>query len=443
MASLARLITSTSQDTLPLFGVWSNYSNTPGWSVYDSDLGMVAGGRADTGAEMYSTWTGNNYSDGNISSNSFTSYWVGGTPLQYHCGNGLVNLPTSGGYIPHVGVNPSTTSSIWQYFGTVIEQEGIRPRYDVYVVNATVRMYNRGATMYNETFNWQSSTYSTTGGGTTTYGMISYNERARKLCIITSDGSSYWYHEWYHPGVSLGKDYVVGNLRKFMSEAKAGTNGASYKRNTLTWNQDSAYSSYGESQYHNRIIMGDNGRVGLVRFVPNYQTSHRYFDPVANEGSATASGAISSVSVTTSYGQEQGAQYGMRHNHTWDNNWFVCYSPYYYYGSGVNAHYVSAKDPQYGYYYQYGSSTNGFTIVPFGERQFIHRYNEANADGNAGLTFGFAEPEGAFRTGFNNTGSATSNGSSLNPHFSSGIIDTYYTSTLYPALIPMRSWRIR
>lgn len=116
MASLARLITSTSQDTLPLFGVWSNYSNTPGWSVYDSDLGMVAGGRADTGAEMYSTWTGNNYSEGNIGSSSFTSYYVGGTSLQYHCGNNLINLPTSGGYIPHVGVNPGTTSGIWQYF---------------------------------------------------------------------------------------------------------------------------------------------------------------------------------------------------------------------------------------------------------------------------------------------------------------------------------------
>lgn len=440
MASLARLIGGGSQDPLPLFGVWSNYSNTPGWGVYDSDLGQIASGRADTSAEMYSAYTGNNYNDGNnVSSNNFSTGWVSATPFQQADGNWLVNLPASSGWQSHVGNNPSTLQSHWPYFGTVIEQEGVRPRYSLYVNGTTVRVYPRGGTQYLETFNYNSSTFITTGGGTSTSGMISYSERLRKLAIITSDGSSFWYHEWYHPGVSLGKDYGMGSLYKFMSEAKAGVNGASYKRNTLSWST-SSYSSYSESQYHNRIILGDNGMVGLVRMTPSNQTIHSYFTPGANEASVSKTD-VSSLSLTTSYGIEQGQYYGMRHNHTWDNNWFACYSPYYYYGSGINIHFVSAKDPSKGYNYQNGGSSNGFSIVPIGESKFLARTNETNADGTVGLSVGYFDPAGIANSGYGFNGSAVSNGGTINYNQNGGIIDTYYTSTLYPTLIPMRSWR--
>ena len=51
-------------------------------------------------------------------------------------------------------------------------------------------------------------------------------------------------------------------------------------------------------------------------------------------------------STTTSYGANQGPQYYTKFNTTWDGTWGMIYSPYYYYGVGLNAFCMSLENPR-------------------------------------------------------------------------------------------------
>ena len=51
-------------------------------------------------------------------------------------------------------------------------------------------------------------------------------------------------------------------------------------------------------------------------------------------------------STTTSYSAENGNQYYTKFNTTWDGKWGIIYSPYYYYGPGINAFAMSLENPR-------------------------------------------------------------------------------------------------
>ena len=51
-------------------------------------------------------------------------------------------------------------------------------------------------------------------------------------------------------------------------------------------------------------------------------------------------------STTTSYGANEGSQYYTKFNTTWDGKWGMIYSPYYYYGCGLNAFCMSLENPR-------------------------------------------------------------------------------------------------
>ena len=146
------------------------------------------------------------------------------------------------------------------------------------------------------------------------------------------------------------------------------------------------------------------------------------------------------MGATTSYGIEQGSFYGQRTNITWDNQWVAAYSPYYYYGSGMNCWFINTADPTKHYYYQNSTSSSGIGIAPFGEGKFVLRDNENNTNGN-GLSFYTIDPTGAFLYG-RNRGSTVSNGGSLSNYSNSYGWDAFSTTTNYAALVPMTSWTV-
>ena len=51
-------------------------------------------------------------------------------------------------------------------------------------------------------------------------------------------------------------------------------------------------------------------------------------------------------STTTSYGANQGSQYYTKFNTTWDGTWGMIYSPYYYYGVGINGFCMNLENPR-------------------------------------------------------------------------------------------------
>ena len=440
---LSKFIDPNSIEPLPTFSTYDATSNMAG-SVYDSNLSAVTNWVVNTSAEgwSYSHAAGNGQ---NLpSSNGSSSNGAAHTPANQAEGNMHMNPPAIGGYGAMMR-HTTNTASVWVRFGTVIGFPGTRQKISLYASGNSLGVYPRGSLVPMETLTTNTATFRNIIGepGTTCNGMISYNDRTKTIAYVTNNGSStvnYRVHVWRHPGVNLNTmEYKVGDLYKFLTEAKSGVNGASYYYNDFTWSTTSA-TSYTESMSHMRIIMGDNGTLGIVRFTPDYGTYHAY--AVLNPSGTAITGSVTQISTnacTTTYGIEQGDRYGMRSNITWDNQWIAAYAPYYYYGSGICMHLVYTQDPSKGYKYTITDSSAGINVAPIRENAFIlHRTN--NADSGSLFNYMLMNPGGTYVNGLNDVGTAVANGGALTTTSESGYLDITYTSTNYPSLIAMSSW---
>ena len=424
---------STNKSRLPVFAVYSNYNNSPHYSIYDGMGHTIGSGTMTTNGEIWSSYTSVNYTNGNPSSSGYSTYSTGFTCLQQAEGHYAQNLPNTGGYQVLTQKNASQVANTWSRFGVTINEEGIRQKNSLFVNNASAQVYPFGSRTAVETVTWTS--YANTSGtpGSTSTGMISYNDRTKTLVIVVGSGSAtYRIHVWKHPNYGLdGTDFASGSLLKFMNDARNNLNGASYFYNDFTWST-SASTSYNESLYHMRVIVGDNNVVGLVRFTPSNQTVYGYL--TLNSGSTSTSVTTgNTMSVTTSYGIDNGNLYGMRHQTTWDNKWVVAYAPYYYYGCGAKMYFVYTPNPAIYYMYQYDDTSNGVGIAPIQENKFIWAYHSANNDGEVGMQAGTFSPE-QFRE------RNVVSGTSLSGITNGGWLDTRYTSTNYSYIFPMASW---
>lgn len=451
MANLSTVLVPTSSsgkiyDPLPTVIVWSNYANSQyTYSVYDTYSQPITSGYYSTDTEGWNNYSSYSRTDSSIGSSSLTTFFGQSCTMAQSEGHWIINTPLLGGTYVASNKSFNNATSYWPYYGTVISPYGIRQRVSLYANGNSLELHTfaGGALLSGLSLN---ATFLNNSGepAATSYGMISYNANTKTLAYIRGNSSNnYRLHVWKNPNVDLNNASASNDtLYKFLLEARNGTNGASYYYNDFTW-QTSGSTSYGESQYHMRVIMGDNDKIGVVRMTPNYATIHMTITP--NPASTSLSSGptqISSIGLTTSYGIEQGSYYGMRSMNTWDNRTIACYSPYYYYASGINMHFVDTTDPSKGYYWQYADTGWGAHPFPIGAGEIGVRYTGGNVDGGSGMYAWVHSPSGAFKNGRNpgNTASTLSNGSNIDPLVTYFAFDTGYTSTLYPWILPMSTW---
>ena len=341
-------------------------------------------------------------------------------------------------------MNPDGMNDYMPFWGVIIGNNGKRQKFSMWSQNNILRVMERGIQNgWLEELNMNNATYATWFGGTQ-YGNYSYNERTGTMVVIEAkDGANnYRLHRWINTGTdrSINKvNFKAGMLHRFMSEAKTGltTGGvASYNFYDFQW-QASASQNYDESRYRMRIVVGDNGIIGMQRFVPSNITHYATFTP----SSGVLNTSFNTISNTTSYGYEQGRKYGARHMITWDNNWVAAYNVYYYYGSGMNVFFIDTRDPRNYYTGQYASTDNGCALVPFQKNKFMWGYHVSNSDGNVGQRLAIVDLEGLKVNG-RTLSTTIANGANLDlaKNIMVGIFDTKYTSTNYTYLMPMQRW---
>ena len=429
---------------LPLIGVYSCYSSVPDCSVYDSDFNLVSRmtqpvttNASAASGELFATLSTRVNTDSNVGSSSDdVAGWVKSTTCFSADGHKLLRLSPNGGL---AGKQLSTSASLLASFGVVIGEEGYRQPMSLYFNGTTVQQYTRGGTAVLDTLTTSlNSASAATWAGTNSNmrSAVGYHRAAGMLVAIEArDAScSYRAHIWTHPAKKLnGRS---GDLNAFVLEAKAGTNGGSYRYIDFTWNVNSA-SSIGESQYRMRVIPTTSGKIALVRFVPNYVTHMAVLTPTTGNA-GTLDTSFSSNTVAASYGFETGNSYGMRHNVTWDNKWCACYGPYYRYGSGISGHVVNTDDPTSYYRLSYTSSTDGVALIPQGKSGFVYSQSQTNADTGNGLAVGLMD----FSTPLMQPSGVVTNGAVISMSVSGGMIDTGYTSANYPTLMPVENWHI-
>ena len=463
---------STSRDDsepspFPQWGTWTNQNNNQraGWQSYDSEMQRIGGhsqrqfwnSANDTQLNNLTNWAEDfrswNYTNGNLDAAGAGTYWGGSTVIQSADGNQLYNPSLFNNYSATQFNRADQFGQYQNRCGTIIGVKGVRQRVSHYSSDSEFQVRYRGQVYgYVDRVDLNSATYAT-WAGRTNRGMSSYNERTRTLVVLESNTSNQIrMHIWKNNGTNRSLNsfnHSAGTLHNFLSEAKsAGPSGtvSSYAFYDFTWT--SAGSGRGEPAYHMKIIAGDNGTIGLSRFSHDGNAQqYAYFVPTnagtpGNSGTGTLTDTGSNLGNTTSYGIDQDlTYYGIKHNNTWDNQWVTTYSPYYYYGCGINCHVINTVDPTKYYQFRNTGSTNGNTMVPYGESAFMIINSASNGDSPGPYLYYF-NPGATFATGRRNDGVAISNGGDLAPFNVTFYyqFDTSSNTTQYPHLFSMPHW---
>jgi hypothetical protein len=446
-------------EALPTIMTFSNYQNTPGYMCYDSDLQPIHGAALSTNTEIAQGYTGQNYTTGNFGSSGVTNYWVSATPFHQSDGSWLVNLPGyAADYDMPYGVNQDQVASIYARYGVVVGNYGVRQKFSLYFSDANVGMAPRGANNLNDYVNINNTTYATWYGGNG-YGQIGYSQRTRTLVALESKDSAnnYRLHIWRNTNANRDlNDYnaSVGILHAFMSEAKAAatptstfmtaTTAVGYTYQDFQWQQANS-QNYTESRYRARVIPCDNGTIAIYRWVPSNQAHMAVFTatPQTLGSAGTLNTSFTTQAPTTTYGIDNGNQYGHRSMMTWNNYWIACYAPYYYYGCGVQVHFINTQDPTKYFLGNNNDTSNGGQLMPFKEGKFIFNQSIQNADGNVGMRLWHIDLDGWSSNLRYYDGSAISYGQNISLTNWSTLtysFDTRYTSTNYPTLAVSNHW---
>lgn len=379
---------------LPLVGVWSNYNNNPELGIYDSTLNLVARtattcvGVASKGSdytwptqhEIWNGIAGQLQTHGQMSSSGYGNHWVASTAAMQADGHQILAVSPHGHFSAKDG---SVIGALMQYWGVVLGPEGYRQSMSLYANNYQIAQYLRGTPVRTDYADIRGAEFCEWGTVTNLYGQIGYDFATDTLVLLASkdNNCNYRLHIWKNPGVKLtGR---AGELQAFMKQARAGLMGASYAYKDFAWSTSSSSGS-NEARHHLKVIPCRNGQVALVRMIPSSRTEMAVVNPVTG----AVKSDFTTNSLTTSYGIDQGAQYGMRHQMSWDNKWMACFCPYYYYGSGISGFFVNIDDPARYFRMQHTNTSNGISLAPLGESGFAFSFNFNNADGNKGHSLG-------------------------------------------------------
>jgi hypothetical protein len=428
---------------LPLFGVWDCYSSTTyAFNVYDSDFQPVSRTSNQNFNGINSEFASSNTFDTTTGITSNAGAYIKSTNQISADGHPGFSGNADGSYSWKLY---SSVSNTFSYFGVVVGPEGYRQNFSLSSGGRTLTLYNRGTQSYidSQALNAAHATFSS-AGITTGRGLAGYNRNTGTLVWMEpndGNGGNYRVHRWINPNRKLtGK---AGDLTQFITEAKAGTNGSYYSYFDFTWNPNNGSTEL-ETLNKARMFPCNNGKITITRMIPSNRIEVGILTPATT--TPAADGLISAtfvyrgfVALTTSYGLAQGAAYGIKYNISWDNKWVMVYCPYYYYHCGFAGFLINVDDPTISYSLSVASSADGIQCVPLGRSGFLLGLSYVNADSGAGMYTGVVDAS----QGRQPDGTVLTPGGSISYTPGLGFLDTAYTTTNYPCILPVERWFVQ
>lgn len=459
MANLSTYINGYVQDpyTQAAFAIWSNYSASQGGcSVYDHNyncMGRFMMGNGNTGSaimsstgapELFDTYAGTAYSqtNGNTASNA-------GYAMSPWCGYlGHIVFPMGWAANSNAALDMSGTTS-YTYRAYAFRDCGVivgetKQDYCIFLSNGSFRVGPRSATWYS----FQVGTHGVAGqyitltgknsGYTgTTYGACSYNATTNKLLVIESNGSYGWKPTIYNnvPGLRYYSDNMFRGDAEQFSAYTTGQTGALYTYFSTSANYSTTYGAASgkprnaNTEDNQRCIpvMCDDGSVVMFQMIPGGNPNAWV---TRWNSSGTNAGSLKTWTGTTSYGLDQGAQYGARHVVSSDGKYVIAYAPYYYYGSGSHSVLIRVSDGKI-LWDENNDTSYTFTYTPIGKSDFAC-FSSVNADGGAGQYVQHINTEQRMNE--------TADNSQINlcRSMTTQLLSSNFYSTDYPTIIPLQ-----
>jgi hypothetical protein len=409
MANLSNLLGGGAQidhrkEGLPLFGLWGDTGDSnshANFRIYDSGYNIVGSpwaavsnsttnyrfgmlGDASHAYSMADHSTDISHCD--MTSQDYTSwscylkslYQTDQYPwAQYYtCSrNGFVSWHSY-----HQWNSSFESQTAWTKLNHVLP-EGIRPRRLFVNRRYVMRELTPGHGATSGQIDWYN--YSTHLLNTDRAYCIStgYNEKTKMLVMVHAGDESSSTARTIHvfqSSVDLNK---VTRIKDYFANLTA----TEYWTDTWTTNNNRDWCT----------VVGNNGWVG---FGAKYGNSMRYaaFNCNVGQGLGTTGAARIYLtwqdfagSTTTSYGSDQAPKYYTKFNHTWDGTWGMIYSPYYYYGVGINGFCMNLNNPRKFISINQTKSSRGNPWFAWGRTGFHGGYSD-NTDGESWRTYAWS-----------------------------------------------------
>lgn len=197
-------------------------------------------------------------------------------------------------------------------------------------------------------------------------GMAAYNNTRKEfLCVTNAHGS----------GSFTFRKYTGWDFDTYPSPTDAKANAT--LAFTYTIQTPSYPNNNQESNNNSKLLLRDDGQVHMyIMFGSNSFKCYYWPQPATDPGSTINVTQGQSTSNTTSYGYDQGAQFGQRIITSRDGKNYAFHSPYYYYWSGGVTMYSGMAETVNGASIerQSSSSNYGLQVLPYKDDGFIEYY---------------------------------------------------------------------
>ena len=432
MARLLNLLQSRTdhrKEGLPLYGQQGDSGDSNGqmnFRVFDSGHKIVSTPWGGTGhstshhrfgicGDAMHSYTNNDFGDNTTHADLTTQgsgSWVNWNKSVYQCDQypwaQYYTLSRNGDYtfqsFHNLGESMEFTVG-WTKINHVLP-EGIRPRRLFCNRRQTLRELNPGNNASGQIgyYNYTSHMLSVVNDYAVSTG---YNESTKTLVMVHSSGEGSETAKTIHIFKSSKDLNSVSTIKEFFDNLTA----TEYFTDTWTTGNNKDWVT----------VVGNNGYVG---FGCKYGNSKRYGVFNCNTGASLGiTGAARQFgawqdfqgSTTTSYHSDQGNQYYTKFNHTWDGTWGMIYSPYYYYGVGLNAFCINLQNPRKFINVSQTKSSRGNPYLAWGRTGFHGGWSD-NCDGDTFRTYAFSfDPNDSDHTVTTKVLYGTTDGDSLVP----------------------------
>lgn len=302
------------------------------------------------------------------SSSNTTASFLNSVNASGECGNATISVYSDGTYenAYHMSGQQHNKHYLNAY---AINSDHLNKR-NVYILNSgSIKAIDR----LNANYNYPkigTSAYNVTSLNTSMQGAASYNRSRKEMVILSyaSTGGNFNVITFQNLDLDIYEDPSVAFARPEVVRVD------STVALTSSWSVNNS-----ESYYNLKPVLCDNGDVIVsVMFASSAQRAYRFI----RSGTSDVTGTLlDSNTLTTSYGLDQGFQYGQRQITSRDGTAVAVFCPYYYYGTGNATFMINKTSATYTKYLSTDTG-NGIQVLPYKSDGWVFVYSGNGYAGN-------------------------------------------------------------
>lgn len=213
-----------------------------------------------------------------------------------------------------------------------------------------------------KTFSANSTLGANTSALTSHFGTASYNNVRKELVIVVNNSSS---NSQFYINIFKNVDFDATDCDV--------TQISSTPNNQFLVTLGNWQTSNNESRYNFNAVLTDNGQVYITVMHSSNQFNIHRITRAGDDNSGTVEN-LTTQSLTTSYGIDQGNEYGQNAIQTRNKNMVLTFCPYYYYGAGIRSYVINKRNNTWALGYGTTDSSQGIQPMKYRDDSFCYYY---------------------------------------------------------------------